>query len=196
MFSCKSQFVKMGTRGLRQLQGEATCVRSLKAPRATRHLHELDSPKRQAAHAREACPRFGRRASGRYLSFADREKIALLRAKDGGIRQVARRLGRSSSTYQESCRRNAATRAGKLEYRATAAQWHRDRRASRPNSASWRATTSSATTSRSDSAGGLPDTPADSSLAPTRPSRAAATAVASTPLTRFWSRADREQVAD
>jgi hypothetical protein len=29
-------------------------------------------------------------------------------------------------------RRNAATRGGRLEYRATTAQWHADRRARRP----------------------------------------------------------------
>ena len=36
--------------------------------------------------------------SGRYLSFAEREEIALLRAGGCGVREVARRLGRSPST--------------------------------------------------------------------------------------------------
>ena len=36
--------------------------------------------------------------SGRYLSFAEREEIALLRARGRGVREIARRLGRSPST--------------------------------------------------------------------------------------------------
>src|SRR3954452_15619121 len=66
--------------------------------------------------------------SGRYLSFAEREEIALLRAGGCGVREVARRLGRSPSTISRELRRNAATRAGRLDYRATTAQWHADRR--------------------------------------------------------------------
>ena len=73
--------------------------------------------------------------SGRYLSFEEREEIALLRAQAIGIRTIARRLGRSPSTISREVRRNAATRAGGLEYRATAAQWHAERRAQRPKSA-------------------------------------------------------------
>ena len=73
--------------------------------------------------------------SGRYLSFAEREEIAILRAQKLGVREVARRLGRSPSTISRELRRNAATRGGKLEYRATTAQWHRDKRARRPKTA-------------------------------------------------------------
>jgi IS30 family transposase len=73
--------------------------------------------------------------SGRYLSFAEREEIALLRAGGCGVREVARRLGRSPSTISRELRRNAATRAGRLDYRATTAQWHADRRARRPKPA-------------------------------------------------------------
>src|SRR3954453_1419223 len=69
--------------------------------------------------------------SGRYLSFAEREEIALLRAGGCGVREVARRLGRSPSTISRELRRNAATRAGRLDYRGTAAQGHSDRRARR-----------------------------------------------------------------
>ena len=36
--------------------------------------------------------------SGRYLWFEEREEIALLRAKGAGVREIARRLGRSPST--------------------------------------------------------------------------------------------------
>src|SRR5918994_2015715 len=47
--------------------------------------------------------------SGRYLSFADREQIALWRAQGHGMREIARRLGRSASTISRELRRNAAT---------------------------------------------------------------------------------------
>jgi IS30 family transposase len=70
--------------------------------------------------------------SGRYLSFAEREEIALWRAQGSGVREVARRLGRAASTISRELRRNAATRGGTLEYRATAAQWHAERAARRP----------------------------------------------------------------
>jgi IS30 family transposase len=70
--------------------------------------------------------------SGRYLSFAEREEIAILRAQQVGVRGIARQLGRSASTISRELRRNAATRGGRLEYRATTAQWHADRRAMRP----------------------------------------------------------------
>ena len=70
--------------------------------------------------------------SGRYLSFAEREEIAILHARECGVREIARRTARSPSTISRELRRNAATRGGSLEYRATTAQWHADRRAMRP----------------------------------------------------------------
>lgn len=70
--------------------------------------------------------------SGRYLSLIDREEIALRRAQGCGVREIARRLGRSPSTISRELRRNAATRSGNLDYRATTAHWHADRRARRP----------------------------------------------------------------
>src|SRR5829696_5036650 len=73
--------------------------------------------------------------SGRCLSFAEREEIAVLRAGGCGVREVARRLGRSPSTVSRELRRNAATRSGRLDYRATTAQWHADLRAKRPKPA-------------------------------------------------------------
>jgi transposase len=76
-----------------------------------------------------------RRTSGGYLSFGEREEIALLRAGGAGVREIARRLGRSPSTISRELRRNAATRSGRLDYRATTAQWHADRRARRPKPA-------------------------------------------------------------
>ena len=62
-------------------------------------------------------------ASARYLCFAEREDIALLRAQDVGVREIARRLGRNPSTVSRELTRNAATRGGKLDYRASVAQW-------------------------------------------------------------------------
>jgi IS30 family transposase len=73
--------------------------------------------------------------SGRYLSFDEREQIALLRAEKKGVRQIARELNRSPSTVSRELRRNASTRGGALTYRATVAQWHRDRKAARPKQA-------------------------------------------------------------
>ena len=73
--------------------------------------------------------------SGRYLSFAEREEIAICRAYGFGIREIARHVGRSASTISREVRLNAATRGGVLTYRATVAQWHRDRRATRPKTA-------------------------------------------------------------
>ncbi len=73
--------------------------------------------------------------SGRYLSFVEREEIAILRARGRGVREIARQLGRAPSTISRELRRNAATRGGNLEYRATTAQWHAERRAKRPKPA-------------------------------------------------------------
>ncbi|MFL9921631.1 IS30 family transposase [Paraburkholderia fungorum] len=70
--------------------------------------------------------------SGRYLSFSEREELALLRAQDCGVCEIARRLGRSPSTISRELCRNAATRGGTLTYRATVAQWKAERAARRP----------------------------------------------------------------
>jgi len=70
--------------------------------------------------------------SGRYLSFTEREEIAILNAQHHGVREIARRLRRDPSTVSREVRRNAATRSGKLEYRATTAQWKAERAARRP----------------------------------------------------------------
>lgn len=73
--------------------------------------------------------------SERYLSFAEREEIALLRAQDIGVREIARLIGRSPSTVSRELIRNAATRGGKLEYRASVAQWKSELVARRPKPA-------------------------------------------------------------
>src|SRR3954471_18436467 len=73
--------------------------------------------------------------SGRSLSFAEREEIPIWPAQRQGVRETARRLERAPSTISRELRRNAATRSGGLDYRATTAQWHADRSARRPKSA-------------------------------------------------------------
>jgi IS30 family transposase len=73
--------------------------------------------------------------SGRYLSFAEREELAIQHAQGAGVREIARQMGRSGSTISRELRRNAATRSGGLDYRATTAQWHAERAARRPKPA-------------------------------------------------------------
>jgi hypothetical protein len=73
--------------------------------------------------------------SGRYLSFAEREEIAVLLAGGCGVRAIARQLGRAPSTISRELKRNAAVRSGRPEYRASTAQTHADRRARRPKPA-------------------------------------------------------------
>ena len=73
--------------------------------------------------------------SARYLCFAEREDIALLRAEGKGVREIAREIGRSPSTISRELRRNAATRSGRMDYRASVAQWHAEQRAKRPKPA-------------------------------------------------------------
>jgi IS30 family transposase len=70
--------------------------------------------------------------TGRYLSFSEREDIALLHAQKVGVRSIARELGRSPSTISRELRRNASTRTWRLDYKASTAQWHAERRARRP----------------------------------------------------------------
>ncbi len=83
-------------------------------------------------HAGGVNPCLSLTVSGRYLSFGEREEIALLRAQGRGVREIARRLRRSPSTISRELRRNASTRTWRLEYKASIAQWHAERRARRP----------------------------------------------------------------
>jgi IS30 family transposase len=73
--------------------------------------------------------------TGRYLSFHEREELALLKAQGLGVRAIARRLGRDPGTISREIRRNAATRGGKLEYRASVGQWKAQTAARRPKPA-------------------------------------------------------------
>ena len=74
-------------------------------------------------------------STGRYLSFSEREEIALLRAQGFGVRAIAREISRSPSTVSRELRRNAATRGANLEYRAGVAQWKAELAARRPRPA-------------------------------------------------------------
>ena len=67
--------------------------------------------------------------SGRYLSFTEREEIAVLLAGGCGVREIARQLGRAPLTISRELQRNAALRTGRPEYRASTAQTHADRHA-------------------------------------------------------------------
>ena len=73
--------------------------------------------------------------SGRYLSFAEREEIGLLSVQGVSAREIARRIGRTASTVSRELTRNAATRGGRLEYRASVAQWKAELIAKRPKPA-------------------------------------------------------------
>ena len=73
--------------------------------------------------------------TGRYLSFEEREVMALLKAQGVGVREIARELRRHPSTVSRELRRNAATRGGKLDYRASVAQWKAELMARRPKPA-------------------------------------------------------------
>ena len=70
--------------------------------------------------------------SGRYLSFSEREEIALLRVQGKGVREIARTVSRDPGTISRELRRNAAFRYGSRGYRASVAQWKADMAARRP----------------------------------------------------------------
>src|SRR5260370_41837328 len=86
-------------------------------------------------HAGGVNPRLPGTVSGRYLSSDEREDIALWCAQGAGVREIARRLGRAPSTISRELRRNASTRTYRLDYKASIAQWHAERRARRPKPA-------------------------------------------------------------
>jgi IS30 family transposase len=71
--------------------------------------------------------------SGRYLSLAEREEIALGRAAGQSMRSIARRLGRAASTVSRELHRNRELgKASPGGYRATLAQAKAEQRARRP----------------------------------------------------------------
>jgi transposase, IS30 family len=71
--------------------------------------------------------------SGRYLSLAERELIAVWRAERVGIREIGRRLGRSPSTISRELGRNS--RRFRHGYLPVSAQAMADARAARPKPA-------------------------------------------------------------
>ena len=73
--------------------------------------------------------------SDRYLTFAEREEIAILRAQGKGVCAIARQVDRPPSTISRELQRNAPRGHGAQEYRATTAQWHADQSARRPKPA-------------------------------------------------------------
>ena len=83
-------------------------------------------------HAGGVNPRLSPSVPGRYLSFAEREDLAIWRSQHVGVREMARRLGRAPSTISRELRRNASSRVYPPDYRASVAQWHAERRARRP----------------------------------------------------------------
>ena len=86
-------------------------------------------------HAGGVNPQLSETVSGRYLSSDERENIALWRAQGAGVREIARRLRRATSTISRELRSNASTRSYQLDYKASTAQWHAERRARRPKTA-------------------------------------------------------------
>ncbi len=70
--------------------------------------------------------------SGRYLSLAEREEIAIGRAAGEGVRAIARRIRRDPSTVSRELRRNRALDRTPPRYRATLAQSKAEERARRP----------------------------------------------------------------
>lgn len=77
-------------------------------------------------------PRRGRDLQGRYLSFGEREEVALGRAAGESVRSIAARLGRSPSTVSRELRRNTDAQS---RYRATTAHALAYGRAARPKPA-------------------------------------------------------------
>ena len=77
-------------------------------------------------------PRRGRNLKGRCLTLAQREEIAIARARGDTIRAIAASIGRSPSTVSRELRRNRDERG---RYRATTAHALAYQRASRPKPA-------------------------------------------------------------
>ena len=70
--------------------------------------------------------------TGRYLTFSEREEIALLRASGLGVREIARHVGRAASTISRELARGCLRRRPRGRYRASVAQFRAEERARRP----------------------------------------------------------------
>jgi transposase, IS30 family len=99
---------------------------------AQTHRHRGLAWLREAGGVR---PRRGRDLQGRYLSFGEREEIALGLARGESMRQIAVRLGRNVPTISREVARN---RDGHGRYRASTAHTLGYERASRPKPAKLR----------------------------------------------------------
>jgi IS30 family transposase len=80
-------------------------------------------------------PRRPRAPSGRFLSFAEREEIALGLAAGQSLALIARQLGRHRSTIGREVARNRHSHYAKPGYRASVGQWRTVQRARRPKAA-------------------------------------------------------------
>ena len=96
---------------------------------AQTHRHRGLAWLREAGGVR---PRRGRDLQGRYLSFAEREEIALGLARGESMRRLAVRLGRNVSTISREVARNRDPHG---RYRASTAHAQAYQRASRPKPA-------------------------------------------------------------
>src|SRR4051812_49834570 len=83
-------------------------------------------------HAGGVNPGLPATVSGRYLSFSEREDIAMWRVENVSIRGIARRLDRVPSTTLRELRPNASTPPYRLGYQASAAPRHSPRPARPP----------------------------------------------------------------
>jgi IS30 family transposase len=88
--------------------------------------------------------------SGRYLSFVERENLALWRAQNVTVREIATRLGRSPSTISRELRRNASTRITAWTTRRRPRSGMRSGALGDRRSRGWSLTTDCASTSRTD----------------------------------------------
>jgi transposase, IS30 family len=70
--------------------------------------------------------------SERYLTFGEREEIALHRAAGLGVRAIARELGRDPATISRELKRGCLKRRPRGRYRASVAQARAEQRARRP----------------------------------------------------------------
>jgi IS30 family transposase len=95
----------------------------------------LSRGRRWSAEAGAMAPMSLAEPTGRYLSFSEREEIALGRAAGLGVREIARRLGRSPSTVSRELARGCLTRRPRGRYKASVAQARADVRARRPRPA-------------------------------------------------------------
>ncbi|GAA5064947.1 hypothetical protein GCM10023336_45470 [Streptomyces similanensis] len=131
-------------------------------------------------HAGDVNPCLPDEVSGRYLSFPEREDIAVWHTQGAGVRETARRLGRAPSTISRELRRNASTRTCKLDYRASTAQWHAERRARTPEDSQARGQSEAEPMSRTGCRGTSPTPEATASARKARPGRGATSRTAAT----------------